>query len=538
MPFTVVPRGRISGIRGLILQRDDWNDFGFQTLYQLYLGRESGPPALIGNVKVLRRGQTAADPIQLAVGQLDGLGPEFCSVGQDLDYYERLAALGAERRTEILDELRDIVQDPALADDFREEAGWGTSLFRDFDQEQDLPLARALIDRDYDMLPHGDLEFRFSPEGWDAIALDFSAPASKLSRWSPEFEDGRPAHLPERMAVLVGRNGSGKSTILARLARVAHASPRERREPELQALGTLDPPGLGFTRVVAVNYSAFDSFTIPGRTRDERLQVAKEVRAGTGRYMFCGLRDVALEIEGDQAADGPSLPAPAGERQATNRLKPLDRLTDEFVAAVGRIVSAGRKDVLIKCTGPIFLDPSIYVEGGAEAFLLEGDLETRFHALSTGHKIVLHVICSIISHVERKSLVLFDEPEAHLHPPLLAALMHALRLALRELDAFAVVATHSPVVAQETLSRQVHVVVRGGRILPPQVETFGESIGLITNEVFSLGADATGYHSVLHALAEAYGDLGSIEGLFDRGLSTQARAYVVSLLAARSRPAS
>jgi len=251
MPFTVVPaRTSAPGDRGLVLQKDNWNDFGFRTLYQLYLGEGAGAAQLIGNVKVLRRGQTAADPPQLRVGQIDRLGPEFCSVGQDLDYYERLGALGTERRTEILRELRDVVQDPALADDFREEAGWGTSLFRDFDQAQDLPLARALIDRDYDQLPQGDLRFSFSPAGWDAIPLDFSAPASKLAHWPPQFEDGRPVDLPERVAVLVGRNGSGKSTILARLARVVHASPRERRGDALRALGTIDPPGLGFTRIV------------------------------------------------------------------------------------------------------------------------------------------------------------------------------------------------------------------------------------------------------------------------------------------------
>ncbi len=534
MSFMIVPaKTRVSEGQGLILRQDNWNDYGFKTLYQLYLGNQSGAAQFIGNVKLLRKGQTDADPLQLRVGKLEHLGPEFCSVGQDLDYYERLAALGIERRMEILQELHDIVQDPGLADNFREEAGWDKSLFRDFDQTQDLPLAKALIDRDYDQLPDRDLSFSFSPTGWDALSFDFTVPDSKLDSWSFRLRQERSIALPGRMIVLVGRNGSGKSTILARLARVIHASKRERRDGALSLLGKIDPPGLGFTRIVAVNYSAFDSFSIPGLTRDERLQVAKEVREGTGRYMFCGLRDVALEAEVEEAALTPA----TEDRQATNRLKSLDRLTDEFVAAIGKM-DADRARILRECAAPIFLDPSIYVEGGVKAFLAGDNLGARFHALSTGHKIVLHVICSIVSHVQRKSLVLFDEPEAHLHPPLLAALMHALRQALRELDAFAIVATHSPVVVQETLSRQVHVVATGGAILPAQVETFGEGIGLITNEVFSLGADVTDYHSILHALVDTYNDLKSIEALFDRGLSTQARAYVAGLLAARSRPAS
>ncbi|MBW6100166.1 ATP-binding protein [Escherichia coli] len=56
--------------------------------------------------------------------------------------------------------------------------------------------------------------------------------------------------------------------------------------------------------------------------------------------------------------------------------------------------------------------------------------------------------------MKKRCLVLFDEPETHLHPPLLAVLMSALRIVLNEVDAFAIVATHSPVVVQETLSKK------------------------------------------------------------------------------------
>ena len=78
--------------------------------------------------------------------------------------------------------------------------------------------------------------------------------------------------------------------------------------------------------------------------------------------------------------------------------------------------------------------------------------------------------------------------------------MNAIRLVLRRNDAFAVVATHSPVVAQETLRRHTAVVRRTGdetTIHRPKIETYGESIGEITNEVFGLNSDTTDFHSVL-----------------------------------------
>lgn len=156
-----------------------------------------------------------------------------------------------------------------------------------------------------------------------------------------------------------------------------------------------------------------------------------------------------------------------------------------------------------------------------------------FNVWSTGHKIVTHSIVSLVAYTEPKSIVLFDEPETHLHPPLLAAFMHATRTVLRYNDAFAVVATHSPMVAQETLSRHTPIIRRSAgetRISAPRIETYGESIGEITNKIFGLTADATDFQQVLARLVEAGLNLDQIEDLFDRGLSLQARAFVMTEL--------
>lgn len=49
------------------LQQDNWNDYSFQTLYHLYRGQQdtAAAPTMIGSVKILRRGQTKADGIQI-----------------------------------------------------------------------------------------------------------------------------------------------------------------------------------------------------------------------------------------------------------------------------------------------------------------------------------------------------------------------------------------------------------------------------------------------------------------------------------------
>jgi predicted ATP-dependent endonuclease of OLD family len=53
-----------------------------------------------------------------------------------------------------------------------------------------------------------------------------------------------------------------------------------------------------------------------------------------------------------------------------------------------------------------------------------------FQSLSSGHKIVLFTVTRLVELVDERTLVLFVEPESHLHPPLLASLVRVLSMLL------------------------------------------------------------------------------------------------------------
>jgi predicted ATPase len=539
-PRRTAPSG--TDLSPFVLAQDNWDDFGFKTQYQLYVSRGSGKYELIGSVKIATRDQKEGDGprITSSFTQLDS---SHLSLGQSLDYYQRVGELPVELRDKILVGLQDAVNLPERESEFDREPAWEKSVLRDFQNDPHFRiLAKSLLSGNFSQLAEISEGFSFQVPHWTApLEFKFRAPATMVPTFFGTPSQIAPLALPDRLTVIVGRNASGKSTLLARLARVAHAATRDRSLSAVASLGRLVPAGVGFPRVITVSYSAFDSFEIPGVNSQERAQIARDVEKGEGRFVFCGLRDIAAELAAgrDDSDRGDRQQRPnevVSDRVRSTLLKPIEKLADEFQATIQRIDSLNRRSLLESTLSTVLKEASfndlrtdllsrVTANGSREAFL----------EWSTGHKLVLHTIASLIAYTEPRSLVLFDEPELHLHPPLLAALMHAVRQILRVQDAFGVVATHSPVVLQETLSEHVYVVRREGGttdVSSPAIQSFGEGVGTLTEFVFGLNAEATDFHTLLRWLAAYRGTTDSIEQVFQpQGLSMQARAFLMSLIA-------
>lgn len=548
MLFTIYPPSRsvlVSISSPFALQQDNWNDFGFRTLYHLYYNTPGEDATLIGGVRILRRGQADRDKLQINK-PFDVLGEEFCSVGTSLDYYQRLNSLPAETRARVVNALRDVAASPMLRESFSSEPGWHTSLFRDnSDWHRFLDDAHALYSNNFAALVDSQEALTFLPGGGSTpIELNFSADHSSLFLVTPRRigPNRKRAVLPERVIVLVGRNGSGKSTLLSRIAHVAFAAPEQRSLPYIRRLGQFVPEGIGFMRIITVSYSAFDSFTIPGDREDTLSQAARDIEKGEGRFVFCGLRDIVAEARNDIEKARGSEPSGSEEmlriegRRTSTRLKSIDQLADEFARLVERIYAANKQDLFQSALEPLLQDASfaeLEVELLSKA--LQEEPREAFLDWSTGHKIALHVVASLVAYAAPRSLVLFDEPEMHLHPPFAAALMHSVRLILEESNAVCIVATHSPVVLQETMARHVRVVQRVGEDLDvkqPKLETFGESIGILTYDTFGLTASSSDFHLALDQLVDELRSVEEIDPIFSPGLSSQARAYVLARFAA------
>jgi predicted ATPase len=506
MFFNVVDRiPRVPARSRVFLINDNWDDwFEFSTMYFLVYVDEDRQSHDIGGVKIGQFRMRSRQRRAAFEQEFEQLDERFFSLGQDNSYYEHLNSLGTDIRDRVLRGLRDVASDLELFERALKEKVTGVSLLRS--------VTPATVRGQFHRLAQGGVrlsryEFRYRAPG---------TPKTRFPPVSLSFEVEPESHPPTNIHVLIGRNGVGKTHLLNLMARALaeeDASPRDVGS-FVSAAEDREISGL-FANLVSVSFSAFDSF--------EPLPVRRNKATGMN-YVYIGLKHVGTTEEGRPLA--PKSPS---------------RLTREFVESVnvcriGARVSRWRRALEMLEADPIFRDAEVTALVNRQDNDFKVQASALFKDLSSGHKIVLLTITRLVENVEECTLVLLDEPEAHLHPPLLSAFVRALSDLLINRNGVAIIATHSPVVLQEVPKRCAWKIRRSGRevvVERPDTETFGENVGILTREVFALEVTHSGFHRLLRETVEAGGDFASVVEMFDGQLGGEAKAIVRSLVANR-----
>lgn len=518
MRFIVLPNGqRIphDAEEVCFLLTDNWDDwFRFSTLYVLVYCDEFGEHHHVGGVKIGQFEMAAEQRRADIPEEFEVLGDQFFSLGQDEDYYEALNAIGVDVRDDILASLRDVAIDSELFDRALAEDVTGVSLLRS--------VTKSSIRGQFARLARG---------GARLSRYEFSYSAPKWGARSPEpvtleFEVEPESTPPTNIHVLIGRNAVGKTFLLNHMTRAL-----VEQKAAAQDVGEFDYDeeefeyGL-FSNIVSVTFSAFDDFMPLQESRN---------KASGARYSYIGLKRKRKSRTSKVVSSGAKSPA---------------ALNKEFgisakVCCQGARLARWRRALEMLETDPIFqaaevasladlhdLD-DILDEDGDEVF--RSRASKLFKNLSSGHKIVLLTITRLVETVAERTLVLLDEPEAHLHPPLLSAFVRALSDLLVDRNGVAIVATHSPVVLQEVPRNCVWKVRRAGKEVNaerPAIETFGENVGVLTREVFGLEVTHSGFHRLLRESVEQFDDYDDVLDHFEGELGAEGKAIARSLLIA------
>ena len=492
---------------------DNWNDFGYKTLYSIILFDIYGKKYDLGHVKI-----ACLDPNQAKIpSEFKTLDENYFSLGQSPEYYSLVSQMPADIKDIFLTSIRDVVKNEELLNKVSNEDVFTTSLLR--------YTSLVTISGQYKRILDGGAILDDYSFGYETSCANNQA-GYKL--YFEVFADSNP---PTNIHVLIGRNGVGKTHLLNNMVKSFIGLDCENGkffEEKVKHSHQI------FSRILSVSYSAFDPF----------LPFSEKKHP---EYSYIGLKKLKFNPEESGTASSEE-----------NHLKDNKELSDEFASSFVKILSYKNieqyKNLISQLeSDPIFEELNIgevmnqTIEiiseiknnsdntNGVTMHNMKQPAMDLFRKLSSGHAIILLTITKIFEKIEEKTLVLLDEPESHLHPPLLSSFMRALSDLLIKKNAVAIIATHSPVVLQEVPKSCVWRLSRFGLEAKAErfdIETFGETIGTLTKEIFGLEVNKSGFYAMLDNSVKKEDSVSYDDIMKDYGdqLGSEARLLVRALL--------
>lgn len=471
-----------------ILRRDRWDDFGLKTSFQLEYLQENGEKITIGTVKIARFGQKSGSTE--IPSEFNSLDVEYFSLGQSEEYYENIRDIFKEKSNEILKSLNDLSTLESI-EKIQSEASYSMSLARDIGTAR---LINEIRKDDHDNRNNKNyknnneftLSYKFQPrQSKEKVLIEF-----------PFINDD---YNLGRINILIGKNGAGKTQILANLVGAITgigqtsdiSSSRER-----------------FTKIFAVSYSIYDQFFLPDDIKIPNRISKKEYISNRIKYEYIGVRE-------------------KNKDEKTFRIVGTAFLCKKFNESLKIIEKKGSISEFTAIIDTILRETSLKIDISSET-----SLKTQFKNLGAGHKVSISILAQLFAKIQDNSLVVIDEPENHLHPNLVSSVLTAIREIISLKKSYAIISTHSPIIAQETPAKFINIVKRIGNttvIEKLHKESFGSSLDKITEQIFSVSSDMPYYRSVLKTAGKKGQELSVFNGVMETPLSPEALTLFFSM---------
>lgn len=428
-----------------VLAKDNWNDYGATTLHNLFYYTSKDEVKVIGAIRIMKKGEDDT----VLPDNFFLLDETYCSLGTDHEFYKNLSEVTGENFISILFALRDVAFFPMIYEEFENEKVFKESLLRGDATERN---ARTISYT----FSGGDLKDRYK------FTYKFQ-PLFADSQTEISFPFSSVESVPRRMIALIGKNGTGKTQLLTSLAKNLSDRNSSLFKPMTPAFG----------KVLAVSYSVFDDFEIP----------SSDV---SFNYKYCGLKktdgELLTEVELEKRFYE-SIDKISKKKRVTKLNKVLSNFIDKDII-----------DLIIQ-NDPDNPDEWLKVD-------LENYSETK-KKLSSGQTILLYIVVEILAELRFDSLILFDEPETHLHPNAITQLVSVIYELVEQFDSFCIVATHSPLIIQSIKSDSVYITEKEKDVFSIRKimsESFGENLSNITDEIFGNRDINHEYKRIIQAL--------------------------------------
>ena len=423
-----------------------WDDYGHKTSFYLDYVREDGSYSRVGKVKICKK--NVDKTLNVIPKSFLSLDSNYCSLGQDTSYYYKIKEILGEDAMAFLYSMKDAAVFSRISDHFENDLGFRHSLLRDNNADTALNLGRYVL-AGFD--PDERVNFTYKTRLAYSSDYDFNI----------KFDFGRINQDDNfnRVIAIIGENGVGKTSLLSNLAKSIANQQKDCFLPHHPL----------FTKVVAASYSMFDRFY--------------NIDARAFNFEYCGMHN----NEGG--------------------LMDLDQLKARHKRNAETINALNRGKNLKKFLGNIL--PNDMLEGlfKKEDSSFKYDVyEDYYGKMSSGQTMLTNLIIDITANVRSNCLIMIDEPEVHLHPNAITQIINVVNLVCERFSSCCIMATHSPLVIQSLLSRNVLIMERDVDGMPVvrqmRVESLGENLTTINEEIFSNGQRDKYYKRLIERAVE------------------------------------
>lgn len=422
-----------------------WDDYGHKTSFDLQYIDQEGNSSSVGRVKICKKNENKTlDVIPKSFTSLD---LDYCSLGQDTSYYSNIKKVLGDDAKAFLYAMKDAAVFSSISDDFINDSGFRHSLLRDNSADTALNIGRYVL-AGFD--PDDRVNFTYKTRLAYAPNFDFNI---KFDFGKINQEDNF-----NRVIAIIGENGVGKTSLLSNLAKSIAKQQKDCFQPHYPI----------FTKVVAASYSVFDRFY--------------DIDARAFNFEYCGMHNNA------------------GGLMTLEQLKARHKRNAETINALNR----GKN--LKKFLGNILPNEmleDLFENGSIFKYNVYKDY---YDKMSSGQTMLTNLIIDITANVRSNCLIMIDEPEVHLHPNAITQIINVVNLVCERFSSCCIMATHSPLVIQSLLSRNVLIMERDVDGMPVvrqmRVESLGENLTTINEEIFSNGQRDKYYRRLIEKAVE------------------------------------
>ncbi|MGE7827331.1 AAA family ATPase [Paenibacillus sp. NPDC093718] len=480
----------------IYLEYSYWDDYGFCTTFTAHYKNQQ-----LGTVKIgckslqskASRGSSSNNYASYSVQDLiplhiefDKLPDDFFSLGQDVSYYKNINHFFPEKKIHYLTSMKDL--------------SYNFSRFKELHDNAEACLTSSLMRNLY--VSNVEQFHRITTGGSELTPYSFSFEYLKELIEIDVIPD---VALPNNIHVLIGRNGVGKTWLLHNMVfsllknSNVNVDVTKSEKYSISEDFSINCPQDSFAGIIGLSFSVFDdalSIDLKREKPEETGLAQKEIDDFKKKYKYIGLVD-------------------KNQKNGKIKTKSIDELSVEFKETLKNIKENRDKiDLYLETCSFLNADPMFKDNGFIEildqyfssrkshqpSHDLISEIEKYFKRLSSGHMIIILSLTLLAESIFEKTIVLIDEPETHLHPPLLSTYIRALSHLLIKRNAVAIIATHSPIILQEVPRNCVNKINRTGRNMSfsrIETQTFATSVDTLTREVFGLEVVKTGFYQLI-----------------------------------------